>query len=55
MNTEFHYYITGIIAHAAGFFPKEAKTIAIASEFVDENMEYLKTMFGKMGIDLHQY
>ncbi|MEA1935615.1 MAG: DUF6765 family protein [Thermodesulfobacteriota bacterium] len=37
MNTEFHYYITGIIAHAAGFSPKEAKTIATASEFVDEN------------------
>jgi hypothetical protein len=37
MNTEFHYYITGIIAHAAGFSRKEAKTIATASEFVDEN------------------
>ncbi|MBE9546622.1 MAG: hypothetical protein IMF10_03880 [Proteobacteria bacterium] len=37
MNTEFHYYITGIIAHAAGFSQEEAKTIATASEFVDEN------------------
>ncbi len=37
MNTEFHYYITGIIAHAAGFKEEEAKIIATASEFVDEN------------------
>jgi hypothetical protein len=37
MNTEFHYYITAIIAHTAGFNEEEAKTIATASEFVDEN------------------
>jgi len=37
MNTEFHYYVTGIIAHAAGFKEDEAKKIATASEFVDEN------------------
>lgn len=37
MNTEFHFYITGLIAHAAGFNRDEAKTIATASEFVDEN------------------
>ena len=37
MDTEFHYYMTGIIAKAAGFSDDEAKTIATASEYVDEN------------------
>lgn len=37
MNTEFHYYMTGIIAHAAGFTQEEARTIAYASEYTDEN------------------
>ncbi|MCK9273988.1 MAG: hypothetical protein M0P57_02745 [Syntrophales bacterium] len=37
MDTEFHYYITGIAAHAAGFTEDEARTVATASEFVDEN------------------
>jgi len=37
MNTEFHYYVTGIIAHAAGFTQNEARTIAYASEYTDEN------------------
>jgi len=37
MDTEFHYYLTGIIAKAAGFTEDEAKIIASASEFVDEN------------------
>jgi hypothetical protein len=37
MDTEFHYYMTGIIAKAAGFTEHEAKTIATASEYVDEN------------------
>ena len=42
MDTEFHYYITGIIAQAAGFTEEESKTIATASEFVDENDVILK-------------
>lgn len=37
MDTEFHYYITGIIARAAGFSEDEAKIIATSSEYVDEN------------------
>jgi hypothetical protein len=37
VNTEFHYYITGMVARAAGFTEDEARTIATASEFVDEN------------------
>ena len=37
MNTEFHYYLTGIIARAAGFDEDEAKVIAESSEYVDEN------------------
>lgn len=42
MDTEFHYYMTGIIARAAGFTEDEAKTIATASEYVDENDVCLK-------------
>jgi hypothetical protein len=42
MNTEFHYYITGIIAHAAGFSQKDATRIAWASEFTDENDEVVR-------------
>ena len=42
MDTEFHYYMTGIIAKAAGFNGDEAKTIAAASEYVDENDVCLK-------------
>lgn len=37
MDTEFHYWITGLVAKRAGFTNDEAKTIAYASEFVDEN------------------
>lgn len=37
MNTEFHYWITSLIALRAGFKPEEAKIIAYASEYVDEN------------------
>jgi hypothetical protein len=37
MDTEFHYYMTGIIAKAAGFSEDEARIIATASEYVDEN------------------
>ena len=42
MNTEFHYYVTGIVANAAGFPEQEAKTIAASSEFVDENDVQIK-------------
>jgi len=42
MDTEFHFYMTGIIAKAAGFSDEEAKTIATASEYVDENDVCLK-------------
>jgi hypothetical protein len=37
MDFEFHYYITGIIAHEAGFSKEESETIAYASQLVDEN------------------
>lgn len=37
MNTEFHYWLTGLIAKRAGFSDDEAATIAYASEYVDEN------------------
>lgn len=37
MEVEFHYYITGIIAHRAGFTEEEASIIAYSSQFVDDN------------------
>ena len=37
MDTEFHYWITGLIAHRAGFSKKESALIAYSSEYVDEN------------------
>lgn len=42
MDTEFHYSVTGLIARAAGFTETEAKLIATACEFVDENDVVLK-------------
>ncbi len=41
MDTEFHYYITGMIARSAGFSEEEAGTIAYASQYVDDNQRYL--------------
>ncbi len=37
MDFEFHYHITGIIARRAGFSEDDAKLIAYASQFVDDN------------------
>jgi hypothetical protein len=37
MDIEFHYWITGIIAHAAGFTEDEAKVIAYCCQYVDDN------------------
>lgn len=37
MDIEFHYYITAYLAREAGFSEEAAKTIAYASEYVDEN------------------
>lgn len=37
MDIEFHYWITGIIAHRARFDEKEAEIIAYSSQYVDDN------------------
>ena len=37
MDKEFHYTITGIIAHRAGFKPEEAGIIAYSSQYVDDS------------------
>lgn len=37
MDTEFHYWVTGIVARAAGFSEEEASTVAYCSQYVDEN------------------
>lgn len=55
MDTEFHYYITGIIAHAAGFTQKDAALIAWASEFTDENDDALKVQDRDTGQSYENY
>ena len=37
MDIEFHYWLTGLVAKRSGFSDDEARTIAYASEYVDEN------------------
>lgn len=37
MDFEFHYYIIGIVARAAGFSENETKIISFASQLVDDN------------------
>ncbi|MDD3029396.1 MAG: hypothetical protein PHS57_03830 [Alphaproteobacteria bacterium] len=37
MDVEFHYYMTYLIAARAGFVPKDAQTLAFASQAVDDN------------------
>ena len=38
MNYEFHYWVTGILAAKAGFSEKEARTIAYAANYTDDNV-----------------
>jgi hypothetical protein len=57
MDIEFHYWLTGLVAHRAGFSKEESLTIAHASEYVDENdisHEILDRsgIFQNMGYDL---
>ena len=49
MDVEFHYYITGIIAHRAGFTEEEASIIAYSSQFVDDNDVILNVKNRKTG------
>ena len=49
MDFEFHYYITGIIAQRAGFSEEDAKIIAYASQFVDDNDVILNVTDRKTG------
>ncbi|KAF0123133.1 MAG: cytoplasmic protein [bacterium] len=37
MDIEFHYFLTGLIAYRAGFNTDDARIIAYASQYVDEN------------------
>lgn len=37
MDIEFHYWITAIVAHRAGFDADETRIIAYSSQFVDDN------------------
>lgn len=44
MDIEFHYWMTGIIAHYAGFSEEEAAVIAYSSQYVDDNDADVKVM-----------
>ncbi len=37
MDAEFHYWITGILAHSSGFLQDETRIIAYSSQHVDDN------------------
>lgn len=37
MDIEFHYYITYLVAARAGYSPRDAETIAYASQYTDDN------------------
>jgi len=37
MDVEFHYYMTYLVAAAAGYPPADALKIAYASQYVDDN------------------
>jgi hypothetical protein len=37
MQKDFHYYCTAVLARAAGFSPRDALTIAYASQYVDHS------------------
>jgi len=45
MDKNFHYYCIRVLADKAGFSPKDAQTIAYASQYTDDSTEY-----GKMNI-----
>lgn len=49
MDTEFHYWLTGLIAKHSGFTDEESRIIAYSSEYVDENdvIYYIKNRSGK--------
>lgn len=47
MDVEFHYYVTYLIAARAGFSPKDALTIAHASQYVDDNDVVIEVDKGK--------
>ena len=47
MDTEFHYYMTYLIAAKAGFGPGDAFTIAYSSQYVDDNDMILEVDKGK--------
>lgn len=49
MDIEFHYYITWIIAHRAGFAKNEANIIAYASQHVDDNTDVITIHGGNGG------
>jgi len=49
MDTEFHYWITGLIANRAGFSEEESSIIAYSSEYVDENDVSFKVKNKKNG------
>lgn len=52
MNKEFHYWITGMIAHAAGFNNRETTVIAHSSQLVDDNDNTVSVFDDEMSLTL---
>ncbi len=55
MDTEFHYWMTGLIANRAGFTEEESKVIAYSSEYIDENDVSLTIKSKKGGSDYNNF
>ena len=51
MQEDFHFYCIGVLARAAGFSPKDAITIAYASEYVDGATEGEPIKVGRLIFD----
>lgn len=47
MDVEFHYYMTYLVAARSGFSPNDARVIAHASQYVDNNSKIFKINTGK--------
>ncbi|MDZ7272027.1 MAG: hypothetical protein ONB17_10460 [candidate division KSB1 bacterium] len=51
MQKDFHYYAVMVLAHLAGFPPREAKVIAYSSQFVDDSTDSGQVEVGQYRYD----
>ena len=55
MDTEFHYYVTYLIAAKAGFGPDEAEILAYGCQYTDDNNFVVKINPGEKGLEYGNY